>query len=99
VIAAYGFRRKEPQINADERKYQFNREAFELNYGQGISQILQKMQSLMMLYFSFFASLTMGCSKIRPGSISAFICVHPRLINLKGPFQAPEKIVMLMEGI
>jgi hypothetical protein len=90
-----GFLDKEPQINADERRYQFNREAFELNYGQGISKILQKMQSFMMLYFSFFASLTMGCFKIRYGTISAFICVHPRLINLKGPFQAPEYIVKL----
>ena len=31
--------------------------------------------------------------------VSAFICVHPRLINLKGQFQAPEKVVKLLEGM
>ena len=30
-MAAYGFRGNKPQINADERRYHFNREAFELN--------------------------------------------------------------------
>ena len=43
------------------------------------------------------------CSSLKnPASdtkVSAFICVHTRLINLKRPFQTPEKIVMLMEGI
>jgi hypothetical protein len=86
-----GFLDKEPQINADKRRYQLNREAFEFSYGKGISQILQKMQSFLMLYFSFFASLTMGCFKIRHGSISTFICVYPRLIYLKGQLQVYKK--------
>jgi hypothetical protein len=98
-MAACGFGEKEPQINADERRYHLNREAFEFGYIKGISQKFQKIQSLLILYFSFFASSTIGCIKIRHGSISAFICVHLRLINLKEPFQVPDKIGTLMEGL
>ena len=94
-----GFGEKEPQMNADERRYHLNREAFEFGYIKGISQKFQKIQSLLLLYFSFFASSTIGCIKIRHGSISAFICVHPRLINLKGPLQVPEQFAKLLVGV
>jgi hypothetical protein len=30
--------------------------------------------------------------------VSAFICVHPRLINFKGQLQVYEKLVKLLEG-
>ena len=32
-------------------------------------------------------------------SVSAFICVHPRLINLKGPLQVPEQFAKLLVGV
>jgi len=105
-MAACEFGEKEPQINADERRFnpvtyisvvhRKGRKA-QPQCGTRIGRIFtDPCASAQSVFHHVCYSLKKPASETE---VSAFICVHPRLINLKGPFQAPEKFVKLMEGV
>lgn len=107
-----GFLDKEPQINADERGYNpvtdfgatlcKERKAQPqcgtrmTRIGRIFTDTANPCASAQSVFYHVCFSLKKPASETE---VSAFICVHPRLINLKGQFQAPEKVVKLLEGM
>jgi len=119
------FGEKEPQINADERRFIFipgfigffvKRFFFVTEFNRTIHRKERKAQpqcgtrmtriqriftdpcqSAPSVKSVFYRS----CSRMKSigSKVSAFICVHPRLINLKGQLQAPKKDVKCWRGL
>ena len=125
-MAVCGFLDKEPQINADERRYNpvtdfisFFVDSFfyvtdfsvtlckehkaQPQCGTRIGRIFTDNFNPCASASSAQSVFHHVCSSLKnPASeteVSVFICVHPRLINLKGPFQAPETVLKLPEGV
>ena len=118
-MVACGFLDKEPQINADERRYNpvtdfisFFVDIFfcVTDFGATLCKkrkaqpqcrtriqriFIDPCASAQSVFHHVCSSLKNSASETE---VSAIICVHPRLINLKGQFQALEKFVKLMEG-
>jgi|LGVC01.1.fsa_nt_gb hypothetical protein len=105
-----GFLNKEPQINADERGYnpitdfgaahRKERKA-QPQCGTRMTRIQRILTDPCQSAPSVKSVFYRSCSRMKSigSKVSAFICVHPRLINLKGQLQAPKKDVKCWRGL
>jgi hypothetical protein len=127
-MAEGGYGDKEPQINADERRFifiprfigffikwfffvtEFNRiihrkgrkeRKAQPQCGTRMTRIQRIFTDLCQSATSVKSVFYRSCSRMKSigSKVSAFICVHPWLINLKGQLQAPKKDVKCWRGL